>query len=328
MAARFALRRPAWLSRQLDRRLFRIRPAEPYPVRLGQRRIFVLPTRAGIGFGITLLAMLLASINYTLSLGFALTFLLAGLGMASMFHAFRNLLHLEIRAGHNAPAHAGEDAHFEVVLRDATNRTRPALTLRCGTDEATVDIPANGTCCSRLRVPARHRGWLPIGRLRIETTYPLGLIRAWSVLTPAQRTLVYPALDTAPPPPAGSGEEHGSAAAPPPGEEDFGGLREHQPADSPRRIAWKAVARTDTLLSKDFTGTEGATLSFDWHALPPRLDTETRLRWLTRWVVDAAHAGQRYRLILPERTFGPDHSAAHRDRCLEALALFGSDPSA
>jgi hypothetical protein len=47
---------------------------------LGQRNIYILPTRAGFTFAGTLLVMLLAAINYQLNLGYALTFLLAGAG--------------------------------------------------------------------------------------------------------------------------------------------------------------------------------------------------------------------------------------------------------
>jgi len=39
------------------------------------------------------------------------------------------------------------------------------------------------------------------------------------------------------------------------GSEDFSGLRSHTPSDSPRHIAWKAVAREQPMLTKQFTGT-------------------------------------------------------------------------
>ena len=45
---------------------------------LTQRNLYILPTKAGWGFCVTLLVMLLASVNYQLNLGYALTFLLGG----------------------------------------------------------------------------------------------------------------------------------------------------------------------------------------------------------------------------------------------------------
>jgi uncharacterized protein (DUF58 family) len=186
-----------------------------------------------------------------------------------------------------------------------------------------TQVPARGRTCVSIAQRGRRRGWQSIGRVVIETTYPLGLVRAWSVLTPDQRALVYPALEPNPPaPPQAGGTHEGSDQGP--GDDDFSGLREHQVTDSPRRIAWKAVARSDTLISKDFTGGLGADLVFDWRHLPPGMDTEARLRRLTRWVVDAAHAGHAYALILPDRELGPARNAAHREACLEALALHGA----
>lgn len=324
---RVLARAAGWVHNQLDRRLFRIRRQERYPVRLPQRRIFVLPTPAGLSFALTLLAMLLASINYTLSLGFALTFLLAGLGLASLFHAFRNLLGLELRAGHTERATVGEPARFEIVLSDSAHRPRPALEVRASAAVCTVHVLPGGEACARLDVPTRQRGWLSIGRVTVETRYPLGLVRAWSVLTPEHQVLVYPAPEAdAPAPPAGPSGLDGSAGEQP-GDEDFSGLREHQAGDSPRRIAWKAVARSDTLVSKAFVSASGAAPCFDWQQLPPQLGTEARLSRLARWVLDAAAAGQRYTLVLPGITLGPGRDALHRERCLEALALYPAVPA-
>jgi hypothetical protein len=62
------------------------------------------------------MAMLLASINYTLSLGFALTFLIGSVAWISIHHAFRNLVGLSINAGPQAEAvFCGTPARFGVV---------------------------------------------------------------------------------------------------------------------------------------------------------------------------------------------------------------------
>ena len=50
---------------------------------LTQRNVYILPTRAGFMFAITLITLLLASINYQLNLGYVLTFLLAGSAVVS-----------------------------------------------------------------------------------------------------------------------------------------------------------------------------------------------------------------------------------------------------
>lgn len=303
----------------------RSRPPEPSPVTLGYRRIYVLPTRDGMAFGLALLLMLLGAINYNLSLGYALVFLLAGLGVTTIFHSFRNLLAVSLVPGKAAPVFAGEIAHFALVLHNPDREPRRLLTLslRNGTTE-TVDIPTAMSAEVRLGLPANRRGWLALPRVTLETTYPLGLIRAWAYAAPEMYCLVYPEPATdAPPPPHASGTAGGRLQRSPTGD-DFSGLRSHQPADPPRHVAWKAAARQDgtaPLLTKQFSGASAETLWLDWSATDIGIPTERRLSILTRWVLDAAQSGTSWGLRLPSETLPPDTGTAHLQASLKALAL-------
>ena len=87
-------------------------------ITLGHRRVYILPTRLGMMFGATLAIMLVGSINYALSLGFMLTFLLAGMALAGMVHTVRNLAQLVIIAGRAEPVFVGESAQFRLFLEN------------------------------------------------------------------------------------------------------------------------------------------------------------------------------------------------------------------
>lgn len=295
------------------------------PFVLGQRRIFILPTRAGVAFSLALAVMLVGAINYNLALGHALVFLLAGLGLVGMIHTFRNLVELEIAGGRCCPVFAGEIAHFPLHLRNRREEPRLALTLRAGNGAVvTCTVPADGECEVALPVRTEQRGWLDLPRVRLESRYPLGFFVAWSYPQPALRSLVYPRPLPWPLPPArpvaASGDLGGSA-----GQEDFAGLRPRQPADSPRHVAWKAAARQGDGLPlpvKEFSGGAREELWLDWAALPDG-DGETRLSWLTGWVMAADTLGLPYGLRLPSLEWSPASGAAHRQRCLESLALWG-----
>jgi hypothetical protein len=65
-----------------------VRAPEPAPIILTQRRVYVLPTAAGLSYGTALIVILLGAMNYNLSLGHALVFLLAGLGVVTILHTF------------------------------------------------------------------------------------------------------------------------------------------------------------------------------------------------------------------------------------------------
>ncbi|GAB4166923.1 MAG: DUF58 domain-containing protein [Rhodocyclaceae bacterium] len=308
----------------LDRWLFRLAGPEPAPVVLGQRRVFVLPTGAGLAYAATVLLLLIGSINYGLSLGHALAFLLAGLGVVSILHAFRNLVHLRIEYGRCNPVFCGTPARFPLVLSNARAQARIGLKLAAaGSAPRVVDVPAEGSTLVALEVPAPRRGWLRCGRVRLETRFPLGLVRAWSFIDPDMRCLVYPAPERNPPPIGSSRASAEGRGAGGTGSEDFSGLRAHQPADSPRHVAWKSAARGDALLTKLFAGSRQDTLWLDWDELDPALPAEARLSRLTAWVLRAKDGGARFGLRLPGFVIGPRSGAAHVESCLKALALHG-----
>lgn len=291
-------------------------------ITLNQRRIFILPTRRGLGFAFVLLLMLLGDINYSLSLGFVLTFLLGTLATMTMLHAFRNLAQLEIRAGHCNPVFAGDSAVFVFHFHNDTPLPRYNLLLHDGKGHsATFGLPAHQNCKIQIALPAIKRGWLNSGRLTLYTEFPLGLFHAWSYLHFDVRCLVYP-KPAAPHPLPASSAQHGSGKFASAGDEDFAGLRTYVAGDALPRIAWKALAREQGLQVKQFSAQQGRELWLDWSLLP-NIARERKLELLTRWVLDADAQQLQYGLRLPNIEVLPKYSNGQREECLQALALFG-----
>jgi uncharacterized protein (DUF58 family) len=283
-----------------------------------------VPTRVGWLYGATLAILLIGSINYALSLGFALTFLLTGLGLAGMVHTARNLARTAVSAGRVEPVYAGEAAQFHLLLDSRVPFERPSILVRhvASGAQLVIDVPASSVADVVLPVPAPRRGWLPVGRVMLETRFPLGLFRAWSYVEPDARCLIYPRPERSAMPPASAGSSAGAARAQAQGSEDFAGLRGYQLSDSPRHVAWKAVARSDDMLTKQFSGDVAAELWLDWRLLPATAGLEQRLSRLAGWVLAADRAGARYGMRLPGITLAPQRGDAHRAACLRALALY------
>lgn len=304
--------------------LFRLNGPEAAPIVLTQRRVYVLPTKAGLTFAASLGFMLIGAINYNLSLGYALIFLLAGLGLVALLHTFRNLVQLEISPGHVEPVFAGDTAHFGLRLFNRRNMGRYSISLHfAGGRTVTTDLAADGPTSVSVPSTTVRRGWLRPGRITLETRYPLCLVRAWSYIEPDLHCLVYPRPETgAPPLPLSATDEEGGSQSGQ-GTEDFSGLRTHQPADSPRHVAWKAVARGQPLLTKQFSGAGTAQAWLDWNDLPHGMGMEARLSRLTRWLIDAHARGLDYGLRLPGREIPLGQGMRHYQNCLEALALHG-----
>lgn len=305
----------------------RTRPPEAVPVVLSQRRVYVLPTRAGLLYALSLLVLLIGAINYDLSLGHALVFLLGGLGIVTILHTFRNLVGLSLTVCPPAPVFAGETARFGLILGNPAFHERRLLRLFLPHQPAVVaSLPSQGSAHVLLPLPATRRGWLTMPRVTIETVWPLGLVRCWAYAAPHSRCLVYPRPARAvPPAPTFGGIEQGRLPTDA-GDEDFAGLKRHQPGDPLHHVAWKAAARLGpeaALQTKQFSGKTAQALWLDWAQLPATLDVETRLSILAHWVLEAAAAGLSYGLRLPDEEVPLGHGDSHRHRCLKALALYG-----
>jgi uncharacterized protein (DUF58 family) len=238
-----------------------------------------------------------------------------------MHECHRNLAGLVVEpAGHRAPF-AGDPAEFDVRLYGPG--ARHDLVLRVGDWRSdAVGVPEGGTAVAFAHVPTAHRGTVQLDRLRVETTFPLGLFVAWTWIHPERESVVYPRpapRDAGGPPPAAeAGSAQDGRAA---GEEDFAGLRAFRAGDPPKRIAWKAYARGGELVAKEYVGSARAPVVFDWADVPGR-DVERRIARLARWVVDAEERGDRYGLRLPGIQVPPGSGLPHRNRCLARLATF------
>ena len=302
------------------------RTVETGTVVLNQRRIYILPTRQGFAFAFVLVLMLLGDINYNLSLGYVLTFLLATTGGISMLHAFRNMAQIEIHAGQIEPVFAREQARFVFHFNNPGSLERHQIHLHDDDGHHVVfDLPAQSSTPVQFDITAPQRGWLDSGRLTLHTEFPLGLFHAWSYIHFDVRCLVYPKPAAPQPLPAASAQE-GSGKLQARGDEDFAGLRNYVAGDAMPRIAWKALAREQGLQVKQFSAFQGQELWLDWSQLPD-IAPERKLELLTRWVLDADAQGLIFGLRLPDGEVMPQHNAAHRAECLRRLALFGWEQS-
>lgn len=308
--------------------IFQPRAPEAGAVILVQRRVFILPTRHGMLFAIVLMCMLLGAINYTLSLGFVLGFLLVALAFNAMFYTFGNLARLSITAWRTQPVFAGEAAQFTLNLANPGQRQRYAIGLcrerrpRVGEIVAFTDVAPGAVVPLSISLPSERRGAMRPGRLTLYTEYPLGLYHAWSYVNPDVTCIVYPRPAPAGIPLPAVEATAGSGASRGAGQDDFAGLRAYHPGDPPRHIAWKAAARGQGLLTKQFSGEAAQEVWLAWDQLPQRMGVEEKLSCLTRWVLDAHALNLSYGLRLPGLALPMGSGELQRQRCLEALALF------
>jgi uncharacterized protein (DUF58 family) len=311
--ARLAERARAWARRRAG--------SDSLPLTVHRRRVYILPTRFGAIYTFALLAMLLASMNYNNSLGFALTFLLASLALVAMFHCHRNLTGIVVDGIASEEAFAGGTLRLRFGCQNPGSLPRHALSLEVDESFALVPrIPAADRFLIEIELPAARRGLLRTERCVLSTRFPLGLFRAWTWIHTHTEVLVYPMPAGRQVPPATSPADRGSSDQGRGGDEDFRGFREYVPGDSPRRVAWKAFARGGPLLVKELGGATHAPRLFSLESVHAR-GLEEKLSQITQWILAADVHAQSYGLALPGTRILAAGGAEHRRRCLAALAL-------
>ena len=287
---------------------------------LKYRQIFILPTRFGWMLGVLMFAMLMGSLNFNNNLGLLTTFIVAGLASNSMLLAFRNLQHLSISRTGAVPVFAGRTAQLMISLDNQSLRARPGLELKL--DQALKIFSLAPQSRDEIAVPlaTRHRGWLEPGRIRIQTSHPIGLFEAWSWFWVERPILVWPKPAERPPPlPDEASDQSGQQRQSRSEGDEFFSLRTWREGDPLHRVAWKASQRHDSLLVRDLRQPQARDLHLDLARTPGR-DLEARISILTAWVLKADQLGRSWTLKLGGQSIGPARGEAHLHACLRALA--------
>lgn len=296
---------------------------------LTQRTVYILPTRAGWMMALTLMVLLVASINYQLNLGYMLTFLLGGSAVIGMHVCHGTLRGLALHVRTPEPQFVGRSVPVTVLLSNTRRTPRVGIGLAVmGTDQwSWCDVPAQGSVPVQVAFHPTRRGWQTVPTLTAETRYPLGTFRVWTVMRPAAQALIYPAPeDHAPPLPPGEPRAGGASSAARQATGEFDGVRSYRRGDPQKLIVWKKVAKSDTLVSRDAQQAQRFELWLDVARAGSFSQSagtvEQRLSRLCAWVLQADKLGLDYGLRLGDMEVSPSAGEAHRRACLQALALY------
>jgi transglutaminase-like putative cysteine protease len=220
-----------WDTRPSNWWVNRLKPKDSHV--LTMHNVYVLPARAGWMMLVTVAVLMLATINYQLSLGYVLIFLLMGAGVVGLFLAHRALTRITLLLPHTHEQRgkAGEEIAVDIQ----------------------IDTTSAGGVQSRLESLALRLGKAgsqSLPRLVCETRYPLGLLRLWSVWRPASSVQIDP-----PDSEYGTAASHSQWAFAANHDAVTTGsidgiktdIRAYRVGDAPRDVLWKTVAkRPDT----------------------------------------------------------------------------------
>lgn len=313
-----------WLLERIRRR----RGITQFPRTFAYSHIFVLPTAFGVGFGVVLGLTVVGGLNFNNNMALLTAFTLISISLMTMFLAYRNQVGITVAAIGADPVFAGEQAVFKVLMHNAEPRNRYAVSVKWSSASAN-HVYGTGDCSDfgpeetlklSLRQETARRGYMPMEPFVVENRFPFGLFKAWSVIIPGARCLVYPSPASRPPPLPRTGRgDHGAADR---GDGDhFHGLREYQPGDPLKRVAWRASARHQKLYTREMETPRQEACAFNWY-LMGSADPEEKLSILAAWILRAEHHQIPYSLEMPADALPPGLGDDHRDACLKLLALY------
>jgi uncharacterized protein (DUF58 family) len=289
----------------------------------------IYPTAGFAGLLFVLGAMWYAASSQNSAAVYLLLFALTAVFLVSISHTLINLAGVTIALESVQPAFVGQEVSLPVEIMNGSRASRHGIELALSgssRERRRIDyIPAHKAARVMLRFPARQRGEHEVGTLCLTSIYPLGFIRFLKRFASSQSYIVYPKpagdlrlpssfvrrADNRPLTDFGEGD-------------DFAGVRGYVSGESQRHIDWKAVARGQPLVTKQFTAEAEGLVYLDFSALH-FADVEERLSQLALWVIEAERARRPYGLRLPGTEIPPAVGQLHFHQCLRALSLFESE---
>ncbi len=290
-------------------------------------RIYILPTGFGFVFIAGALIMILVGASYQNNLVNMLAFFMMSLIFIAMVQTHNNLKDITLEQLVAEGAFAETEFLVTIILKNTSDQPRFNLESRLrrrkphAAYENVHPLLPQSNLKLRTTYPALKRGRSILKDVHVSAVFPLGLFRAWILLSGETPVYVYPK-------PAGHlsltrshvvEQDVGPFAVR--GGDDFYGHRRYQRGDSVGHIDWRARAKGRPLLVKEFNQGSPSPRIVDWFQLEG-LETEARLSQLTVWINEAVASRDVFGLRLPGQVISPAQGPAHAQRCLEVLAVF------
>lgn len=247
-------------------------------VKLGLNNVYIFFSRQGVLFALLLAITFIMGVNYGNNLVLGLFFYLFALWLVSVFYTFVQISSLSVRFVEVPLAQA--QSFTWVSLEISTRSGKPSRQVTVAFEQQLpnhLQAPKSITLTSvdtsmlvRLPVYVDKRGYCLLPRLKIQSVYPLGIMRAWAYVRFASGVFVYPKPQPFHWQKQQSPTTHGEQAymMGVVGQDDFDKLDEYVQGESLARVSWTHLARGAGMLSKHFADPVGHQWCLDYAAMP------------------------------------------------------------
>jgi len=284
------------------------------------RKYNVKITSSGFTYIVITIVISVAAINTGNNLLYLISSLMLALMSISGFASLLNLFFLDISLSSPREIFAETPARFELVIK---KRFSSSFFLKCETIFGFILLPYLKHIVETplwLRFPKRGR--FKIYDLKVHSGFPLGFFRRFKRCPIGLEVLVFPRPASSCLLPA-TGGLHGSERRSDSSLGELGDeikeLREYRSSDQPKWVDWKATARRNRMIVREFYHLEGDSLVIDLSR--KTVGWEKTVSEACYLVLEAYKRKLSVALKLPDKQIELGDSKTHKRTLLEALAF-------
>ncbi|ERS04204.1 hypothetical protein Q674_00030 [Acinetobacter sp. COS3] len=256
-----------------------------------QKDVLVFIYKQGFLYLILILITFIAGINYGNNLILGFCFLLSAILCISFYLTFKQLHDLKIEIVMPEVGQVNQPSIIRLMLKQQDKTVR-YLRIESSQQEQMIFLNQVQQTVE-LPVLPQQRGLYEFGVIKVYSTYPLGLVRAWTYLYPKQKIWIAPKAQD------WQKEHKNQPMSAHDSLDEFKELRALRQGDSYQNVAWKQVARGQGFFIKMFEAQANHQhLEIDYQQIPA-LGHEEKLSFMMGLVEQCEQLGDDYALILP-----------------------------
>ncbi|WP_288400107.1 DUF58 domain-containing protein [uncultured Acinetobacter sp.] len=256
-----------------------------------QKDVLVFIYKQGFLYLVLILITFIAGINYANNLILGFCFLISAILWISFYLTFKQLHVLQIDLIAAEVGQVDQPLILKLRLNQPSIMTR-YLRIQWLQQEQLIYLDQQQQTFELAFFP-KQRGLFEFGVMKIYSTYPLGMVRAWTYLYPKQKVWIAPkAYDW-------QKEHKNQPTNANDSLDEFKELRAFQQGDSYQNVAWKQVARGQGFFIKMFEAQANHQhLEIDYQQIPAQ-SHEEKLSRIMGLIEQCEQLGNDYILILP-----------------------------
>lgn len=256
-----------------------------------QKDVLVFIYKQGFLYLVLILITFIAGINYGNNLILGFCFLLSAILCISFYLTFKQLHDLKIEIVMPEVGQVNQPSIIKLMLKQHDKTVR-YLRIQSSQQEQMIYVNQVQQTVE-LPVLPQQRGLYEFGVIKVYSTYPLGLVRAWTYLYPKQKIWIAPKAHD------WQKEHKNQPTSAHDSLDEFKELRAFREGDSYQNVAWKQVARGQGFFIKMFEAQANHQhLEIDYQQIPA-LGHEEKLSFMMGLVEQCEQLGDDYALILP-----------------------------